>query len=576
MKAHLKARSCVLLLVFVVLGVYYPAIFSPFNSVDDPGMVNYLLNADTFSLREMFAPGGAYYRPILLLSFIADKYLWGLQESFMHLENVVFHLLNVLLLFAVARRCAPSDEARCSLLPLTAALLFALHPINTEAVNWISGRTDLLCCFFILLSTWLMLRRTASLPATLTAALCLLAACLAKETAIFFLPAAVILPFFLEGAEGKRRSVRATSMDNWPHLLIFSAAGAGFFLFRSLASSHGDAGVSRVVSYLSGSQSAGASVNLRLPLKAAGFYLKKLFVPFPLNFGIIHVSDLYLPVGVFLCLFMVWLLTRRTLTAFLFICAASISCSALMIPLLNLTWAPLAERYMYVPSAFFVLGMACAVERWEHRARFQPLITGAACTILVIACYGTASRTLLWQDNLALFRDTLRKSPGFVPAQNEIAVALYARGEKRESAAILGAMQLPANLINYQYGLISKSVALAQNGDLEGAEAMLNRALKDPGKCEVDICRRLLALYDLKAAKGTKDSAQVYPGSVRLLSRLYQLSGNPFYLYRLGIKHMTQKERRLARESFRSAAAKAPPGAVYRLPAMKLSEKLSD
>src|SRR6185369_605337 len=390
-KAQLTARVSVLFLVFVVLGVYYPAIFAPINSVDDPGTINFLLNVDSFSLRAIFTPGATYYRPLLLLSFMADKFVWGLQESFMHLENILFHLVNVLLLYTVARRCFRAVGAEAPLPPLLAALLFALHPINAEAVNWISGRTDLIACFFVLLSAFFLLGRRPGLVWSLLAALSLLAGCLAKETAIFFLPAALIAPFYLAGTANERRSLPETARQNWPHLAVFAVTGTGFFLFRSLASHHGDAGVARVVSHVAGAQSAAASVTLKLPLKAAGFYLKKLFVPFPLNFGIIHVSELYLGVGLLLCLLLVWLLTRRTLAAFFFICAASTAASALLVPLLNLTWTPLAERYMYIPSAFFALGLVLGVERWQHRVRFQRLVAVATGAVLLIACYGTAS-----------------------------------------------------------------------------------------------------------------------------------------------------------------------------------------
>ena len=575
MNAHLKPRTCLLLLVFVVLGVYYPAIFSPFNSVDDLGTVNYLLNTDSFSLKQIFSPGGTYFRPLLLLTFMLDKYVWGVQESFMHLENILLHLLNTLLLFAVARRCCRSDESS-SLLPLTAALLFALHPINTEAVNWISGRTDLLCCSFILLSAWFLLVPKRSTASTVLAALCMLVGCLAKETGIFFLPAALLFPFFREDAETERTSLLTGALGSWAHFVIFGLAGAGFFLFRSLGYRHGDPGVARVIGTFSAPHAAGPAVDLAVPLKAAGFYLKKLFVPFPLNFGIIHVSDLYLPVGVLLCLLLLWLLTRRTLAAFFFLSAAAISGSALLIPMISMTWTPLAERYMYLPSAFFVLGLTFGVARWKQRSRFQPVLSVLVVSVLLVSCYGTASRTLLWQDNLALFRDTLRKSPQFVPARNEIAVALYARGKVGESDAMLNSMQVSSSLLNYQYGLISKSAALVRNGDLDGAIAALNLVWKNPGKAEVDICRRLVSLYELKVGKGTLSSAEAYPISVRLLSRLHELTGDPFYLYRLGITHMTQQKRTLARESFRSAAAQAPPDAIYRLAALKLAQKMTD
>jgi protein O-mannosyl-transferase len=574
MKEQLSVRTSLLLLVLVVMGVYYPAIFSPFNSVDDPGTINYLLNND-FGLRDIFAPGGTYYRPILLLTFIADKDLWGLQQSFMHLENVLLHLLNVLMVFAVARRALSRSALRSPLPALAAALLFAVHPINTESVNWISGRTDPLACFFVLLSAFLMLRRPASPINSLCAALALLIACLAKETAVFFLPAALLLPFFVEG-EGDRGTLRQTAVEQWQHLLIFCAAGAGFFAFRALGSRHSDAGFARVLSHVGGAQSAGTAVNLRLPLKAAGFYLKKLVEPFPLNFGIIHVSDLYLPVGVLLCLVLLWLVSRRTLAAWFFISAACISCSALMIPLLNLTWTPLAERYMYIPCSFFVVGVLLAFEGGRYPERVQRFAAAALALVLVIAVYGTVSRTLLWQDNLALFQDTFRKSPGFAPAQNEIATALDARGDKRGAAQVLSSMQISASVINYQYGLMTKAAALGQNGDLDGALALLQQALKDPGKHEVDISRRILTLYQMKVDNGTAKSADIYPESVRILSRLYQVTGDPFYLYRLGVIHLAQKQRTLARGCFERAAKEFPPRSVYQGLSLKLAKKTAD
>ncbi|MCM0083471.1 hypothetical protein L4X63_17945 [Geomonas sp. Red32] len=579
MQERITARTCVLLVVLVVLGVYYPAIFAPINSIDDPGTITYLLNTDSFNLRDIFTPGAVYFRPLLLLSFMADKYLWGLQESFMHLENVLFHLANALLVLAVARRVAARLEIASPLVPLAAALLFALHPINTESVNWISGRTDPLACIFILTSLFFLVKpapapRVAPLSSVL-AALAILAACLVKETSIFFLPAALIFPFFLPGREGGRIPPREALLRNWPHLAVMFTTGLGFFAFRRIGSHSHDAGVARVVTHVAGHDSAGLAVSARLVFKAAGFYLKKLFVPFPLNFGIIHVSDLYLPVGVAVCLLGLWLLKRRTLTAYFFLCALAVGCSALLVPLLNLTWTPLAERYLYVPSAFFALGCVFGVEGLPFAGRHRTAVSVLFLVLLGIAVWGTATRTLLWQDNLALFRDTLKKSPGFVPAQNEIAIALYSRGETGKATRVLSSMETPASLINYQYGLITKATVQIRKGDLDAGQAILEEALAEPGKHEADIIRRLLAVYDLKIQKDKRLGATLYPKSVRLLARLYQITGDPFYQYRLGIVHLAQHEDALAGACFAVAAAKAPANAVYREPALKLAQKLA-
>jgi len=576
MENRLTTRTITLLLIFVVLGVYYPAIFAPLNSVDDPGMNQYLLNADTFSLRDIFFPGGSgtYYRPLLVLSFFWDKYVWGLEESFMHLDNVVFHLCNTLLLFAIARRVSRELGVKSSLPVFLAPLFFAIHPINTESVNWISGRTDLLAGFFIFLSVFLLLGESRSGIASLLAALSLLLACLAKDTAIFFLPAAILLPLFLSACGTDKASLRATLVKNIPHFLIFTAAGAGYFAFRALAFRQGDAGVRQVITHVAGSQGAGALLSIRLVLKAAGFYVKKLFIPFPLNFGIVHVSDLYIIVGVLLCITIVWLLMRRTLSGFFFIAAAAIGSSALLVPLLRMTWTPLGERYLYVPSAFFLVGVTFTLQRWAHMRHFQKIMVPVIAGIAVVAIYGTAKRGILWQDNLALFEDCRRKSPDFVPAQNEMATALYARGNNLAASAIIRSMVLPEDLNNRQYGLISKSAALVNDGDYDAARMILRQALAAPGKHEVVIIQRLLGLNGLEVMKGSATHAKFHAENVQLLSRIYAITGDTFYLYRLGQIHMFQGERALAREAFTRVAAQAPGNAYYRQAASKLSEKM--
>ncbi|GAM11520.1 transmembrane and TPR repeat-containing protein 3 [Geobacter sp. OR-1] len=148
----MRIRYQIMLLIIVVLGAYYPSLSAPLNSVDDPGMYSYLLNTDNFSLRSLFFPGrsGGYYRPLLVLSFLFDKYVWGLELSFMHLGNILVHLCNAILVYFITHKASTLIGRQATYFPLTAAILFAVHPIGTESVCWISGRTDLLAGVFSL------------------------------------------------------------------------------------------------------------------------------------------------------------------------------------------------------------------------------------------------------------------------------------------------------------------------------------------------------------------------------------------------------------------------------------------
>jgi len=577
MQKCLNTRTSILILILVVLGIYYPAIFSPFNSVDDPGMIQFLLNHDDFTFRSIFFPGGSgsYYRPMILASFVFDKYVWGLDESFMHLDNIVFHLCNTLMVFALARRAALLQGICSAALPLLVALFFALHPVNAEAVNWISGRTDLLAGFFLFLSAFLLLRFPGRVVGIFCAALSMLAACLVKETAIFFLPAALILPFFLPVDGSNRLSRLAVAARNLPHLLFFLATGAGYFAFRTLAFDRGDSGVARVMTHVAGEQGAGLQVSLRLVLKASGFYLKKLIQPFPLNFGITHISDWYLPVGLFAALLVLWQLKRQNLSAFFFLCAFSVSCSALMIPLLRITWTPLGERYMYIPSAFFLLGVSLALPHCSLGGRSRVAARATLFLLLAVAAIGTQQRVFLWQDNLALYRDTLRQSPDFAPARNELANALFARGDKLQAAAIYKTFVNDSELNNFQLGLMNKAFAYTQEKDFTQARKVLREALGNPGKYEVAILRQLLEVNRIEAIQGNSRPATSFAEDSRTLSRLIQVTGDPFYDYRLGVVLMQGGHREEAVLSFKKVLAQAPPGAYYRKPAERLCVALA-
>ncbi len=82
---------------------------------------------------------GGYYRPLVLLSFVADRRLWGFSPAGFHLTNLVVHFVNGLLVLVIARRLIGEERAA-----LAAAAFFLIHPVQASAAAYISGRTDLL------------------------------------------------------------------------------------------------------------------------------------------------------------------------------------------------------------------------------------------------------------------------------------------------------------------------------------------------------------------------------------------------------------------------------------------------
>lgn len=88
-----------------------------------------------------------YYRPVTIASFMIDAQRGGAGPSAYHATNVALHAAVSALVLALARRWGAAPGAA-----LAATVLFAVHPLNMQAVAWIAGRNDLLVALFGLVS----------------------------------------------------------------------------------------------------------------------------------------------------------------------------------------------------------------------------------------------------------------------------------------------------------------------------------------------------------------------------------------------------------------------------------------
>ncbi len=95
----------------------------------------------------LFGAEGAYYRPLVFLAYAVEHAAWGTAALGYHLTNLFLHLANTLLLLALVRRSGVRGVAA-----LLGAAVFALHPVQTDAVAYVAGRTDLLMTAGALLS----------------------------------------------------------------------------------------------------------------------------------------------------------------------------------------------------------------------------------------------------------------------------------------------------------------------------------------------------------------------------------------------------------------------------------------
>jgi protein O-mannosyl-transferase len=362
------------------------------------------------------------YRPMRDLSYALDLKIWGEGPFGFHLTNILIHSANVLLVFALIRRLS-EDVVTATL----AALIFAVHPMQTDAVTYISGRRDLLFSFFYLLAfhsyiSYYRSRRFAHGAAYFSLFLVLWALSLMSKEMAASLPLVVFVWHYCEGwEEGPSwwRQVATTSWrtfakDKWFWLLLFlgGLAFTGYWVLIKQASRKARWGE---IDYWGGS----LLNNVLTVIRVHAWYLKQLVYPTPIAqyLGAFEVSQtvfdwsfalsLLVVGGVVVCGFL--LLNRDRLMAF-----AIFSYFVLLLPVSQIIphHELLADHYLYLPMMSFGLFVALLVRRIK---RFSPvagkvayLAAGLAIVILAVM---TIMHNRAWKNERTLWTSNYKAVP---------------------------------------------------------------------------------------------------------------------------------------------------------------------
>jgi len=511
------------LLVVVPAAIYWNSLHVPFV-LDDAPIVR-----ENPSIRTLWPvttplspPAGGLpisARPVANLSLALNYAMSGESGTSYHALNVGLHVLNALLLFGVLRRTLVSPvvtariRASADDLALGIVALWAIHPLQTAAVTYLSQRTELLATFCYLLTLYafiraeksqgrasrldepgLTLRSDARLVGTTRptvagwAALAFLA-CLAgmgsKET-MASAPLIVLLydRTFLAGtfAEAWRRRGR------WHAALFATWLLLGWLVWHS-ASRGGTAGLGVDMSRGAYALTQGEAI-MR--------YLLRAIWPHPLVFDY---GDYLAPANAAT-------IARSVFVAVLLI-GTVVACSGLRFSVIGLRFgsgqtansepktvnllpagfagavffgvlAPssslvpvatqtIAEHRMYLPLAVVLTGVALGIHAWiGRRAWMLGVVVGLVAGGLVVARNGD------YASVITLWRDTVAKRPENIRARNNLAAALL---EARETAAGLAELHAAARL-RPEHPDVLRNLAQAEfnAGNLADARAHLERA----------------------------------------------------------------------------------------------------
>lgn len=402
-----------------VLIAFGHSIFQPFAPLDDYHLIVQNLAVRQWSFSSLqwifthFDP--ELYIPITFLSFQLEHLVAGISPWLYHLDNLILHTLNAFLVYKVCKHTQGSQ-----VIALCCALIFAVHPITTEAVVWASGRKDLLATFFGLSSLLLAIRSIEknSVGMYIASAILFVLGLLSK---ISIAPLALLLPFFLS----KNISLKDRYKISSPFLIATIILG-----IVAVAGKESVVGSTAVIDRLLLSSTALVELLTRilLPMNLSVYYAP----PFPVLSGVSIAS-----VIIVACLMVsVWFFRKKFPAAALglnwFILCA-------LLPVLNVTTGFRAsgstfasDRYAYLAliGILLVVGSVASwcIERLDVSAK-KVLIAGTVilCGIFVIA---SRKQTLVWESATDLYSNAVKAEPTSVHAR--IALARMLRENNKD------------------------------------------------------------------------------------------------------------------------------------------------
>lgn len=417
-----------LLVALVAFLVYANSLGNGFV-MDDASVIlnNPVLRGTPFSLFESIDSNSdteltPYYRPLTLLTFLIEGRLHGFTPFPMHIVNVLLHAANAFLVYYLALSLIMNKSAS-----LFAGLLFAVHPINTEGVDFVSARNTILAGFFVI-SSYLVHERSArqdKIAGAVGGAILSLAGLFSKE------PALVVLPFIglrelplLRGKEPTRRR-RA-----FVRLIPYAMGVVVYFILRNNALSR--AGVNMdIISGLGG--------RLLNNLYIIPKYLLMVIWPLSLSpeYGApddFHLLALPLAAA-WLCIvvLLIWLLSRGRSRATLFGLCWMVAFWLPVSGIIRIPSTELALRYLYLPAIGLWLIIADQTIRLFHdRDKIRRYCLIVATVILLLAGF-TMRRNLDWKNELTLFSRAVEQYPNSAWGHVELGNAYYNNGQDEHS-----------------------------------------------------------------------------------------------------------------------------------------------
>jgi tetratricopeptide (TPR) repeat protein len=372
-------------------------------------------------------------------------------------------MVTVMMVFLVVKNLFPVANDR---LPFISALLFAIHPIHTEVVANIKSRDEILCLLLGLLSVYFLIRYVATkrLQDIILACLIYFVCFLSKESAITLLGVFPLVVWYKSNSE-MRSAVRLS--------ILFIGVACTYMIIRYavLGSITGSATHQLINNSLLGASNFGEQLGSALMI--LGKYLYLLIIPHPLSFdysynqiplvGIFSVAAMVSAI-IYVGLSIWALLNLKTRNVAAFGIMFFIVTISLVSNVLFLIESSMAERFLYMPSFGFCIGMAWLISNLfklttVKQKNLISLLKGKPVLLLILIIitfsygYKTVARNSDWKDNITLLKKDVKTAPNSARIRYAYGSAVLIEKALQEENSVQKNAYLDESIVQFEKGV---------------------------------------------------------------------------------------------------------------------------
>lgn len=431
----------ILALIAVIFAVYSGNLDGPFIFDDSRIQNNPQLHITNLSPITLFKAGfesSPKTRPVAYISFALNYFFHGYDTLGYHLVNIIIHALTAVFLYLFIRvtlglPCLAEQYGDFILLPFAAALVWAVHPLQTQSVSYIIQRMNAMAAMFYILSLLLYTRARLAESSGKKWTL-FLGSGVSGFLALGSKETAATLPFFIflyEWYFFQDLDLKWLRKKIFPLLVLGTVAVLltllylGFNPLQSIQATYSSREFTLMQRVLT-------------EFRVVVFYISLLLFPYPGRLNLDHSVTLstgfFSPVS-----------TAISLLVLLFLFFAAIAGARkyrlvsfgilwflgnLLIESSVIGLEIIFEHRNYLPSMLLVLLILVAV---FSTIRNVKILGGFLCLLMLIISFWTFERNRVWNDRISLWGDSVAKSPAKARPHNNLGVALKDQGRVEEA-----------------------------------------------------------------------------------------------------------------------------------------------